>query len=213
MIKIYFNRVTTIIANAQESEELKKKYSGQKVRIIDVDESFHPLQFFQEHSKDKKSVFILRHPKPKAVLELFKKEFIPIEAAGGLVFNEDGNVLMIYRRGNWDFPKGKIDPGESPEEAALREVREETGLQHLKITRKQEFPDLEQEGTLHLYRENGKYLIKLTHWFEMKGSKEDALQPEEREGIEKVKWIDPCFLPAYLENSFLSLRDLAFRYC
>jgi 8-oxo-dGTP pyrophosphatase MutT (NUDIX family) len=51
-----------------------------------------------------------------------------IEAAGGLVLNERGNLLMIFRRGKWDLPKGKRDAGESIETCAVREVEEETGL-------------------------------------------------------------------------------------
>ncbi|MFM8758223.1 MAG: NUDIX domain-containing protein, partial [Methylophilaceae bacterium] len=43
-------------------------------------------------------------------------------AAGGLVENELGQVLMIFRRGKWDLPKGKLDPNESIDECALREV-------------------------------------------------------------------------------------------
>lgn len=56
-----------------------------------------------------------------------------IRAAGGVVVREgdDGpEVAVVYRPryGDWSFPKGKLDPGETSEDAALREVREETGL-------------------------------------------------------------------------------------
>ncbi len=53
-----------------------------------------------------------------------------IEAAGGVVVAGDGQVLLVHRPryDDWTLPKGKLDPGESFEEAALREVREETGL-------------------------------------------------------------------------------------
>lgn len=53
-----------------------------------------------------------------------------------IVFHMDGRCLVLKRSmaskgnpGKWDFPGGKIDPGEVPEEAAKREAREETGLQ------------------------------------------------------------------------------------
>lgn len=213
MIKIYFNRVSAILANEEESLRLFERYSGHNPVLIQVDEHFSPKKFFQDFCRKKNVIAILQYRHPKELLKRFMQDFRLVEAAGGVVFNEDGEILMIYRRGNWDFPKGKIDPGESPRQAALREIKEETGLKHLKIIGKQEFPDLEQEGTLHLYKENGEYLMKLTHWFEVEGSKKDSLKPEEREGIEKVKWIDPAFFPAYLEHSYLSIRDLAFRYC
>ena len=56
-----------------------------------------------------------------------------IIAAGGLVINENDELLMIFRRGKWDLPKGKLDKGESIADCALREVMEETGLQQVKI--------------------------------------------------------------------------------
>jgi 8-oxo-dGTP diphosphatase len=53
----------------------------------------------------------------------------PLKAAGGLVLR-DGRVLLVHRPAHedWAFPKGKLEEGESWEEAALREVEEETGL-------------------------------------------------------------------------------------
>lgn len=53
--------------------------------------------------------------------------------SAGLVLYTDNNktreyLLLHYLSGHWDFPKGKIEPGESKEQAALRELKEETGL-------------------------------------------------------------------------------------
>lgn len=55
-----------------------------------------------------------------------KREF----SAGGIVFNDKGQVLVTQHSQNkhWSFPKGLIDPGQTTEEAALREVREEGGI-------------------------------------------------------------------------------------
>ena len=63
------------------------------------------------------------------LLSLFKSNFRYIEAAGGFIKNEEGENLFIFRREKWDLPKGKLELGETPEVAALREVSEETGLQ------------------------------------------------------------------------------------
>jgi diadenosine hexaphosphate hydrolase (ATP-forming) len=52
-----------------------------------------------------------------------------VPGAGGVVFNPNGEVLILrHRRGEWVFPKGHIDPGETPLQAALREVEEEAGV-------------------------------------------------------------------------------------
>ena len=56
------------------------------------------------------------------VFQLFANNYKLIEAAGGLVFNSNNDLLLIERLGVWDLPKGKIDLGETPEIAALREV-------------------------------------------------------------------------------------------
>lgn len=52
-----------------------------------------------------------------------------IPGAGGVIFGAAGRVLLLrHRKGEWVFPKGHIDPGESALEAALREVEEEAGV-------------------------------------------------------------------------------------
>ncbi len=67
-----------------------------------------------------------------------------VEAAGGIVFNQENKILFIHRLGRWDLPKGKIEPEESLENAALRELEEETGLTELIL---EEFPYLQRKKT------------------------------------------------------------------
>jgi 8-oxo-dGTP diphosphatase len=54
-----------------------------------------------------------------------------VKAAGGVIRRDDGAIAVVHRPryDDWSLPKGKLDPGETWEEAALREVREETGLE------------------------------------------------------------------------------------
>lgn len=108
----------------------------------------------------------------------------PVTAAGGLVMRYDGGeplLLLIFRRGAWDLPKGKLDPGESVAACALREVREEVGIETLAIT-------ADAGTTIHGYPEDGRYLVKTTHWYFMRTPERD-FTPEEREGIEEVAWV------------------------
>src|SRR5690606_25043669 len=58
-----------------------------------------------------------------------------IHAAGGVVFNSAGDLLMIHRLGRWDLPKGKCEHNESVNESAIREVQEECGIKQLHIRR------------------------------------------------------------------------------
>lgn len=107
----------------------------------------------------------------------------PVIASGGYVVRPgDGEpeVLLIFRRGLWDLPKGKCDPGETVEACALREVREEVGVGELRLIR-----DL--GTTVHGYARDGGYHVKTTSWFLMQ-TPETRFTPEAREGIEAVAW-------------------------
>lgn len=109
--------------------------------------------------------------------------FTPIAAAGGIVENEVGELLVFFRRGSWDLPKGKIDPGETPEMAAVREVQEETGLVHVEI---EKFV----AHTFHTYRQNKIRMLKKTWWYKMKTT-DHQLIPQTEEDIEKIEWVEP----------------------
>ncbi len=77
--------------------------------------------------------YLIIHPDPQYIFSKIKKHFTVIQAGGGLVLNEKNELLMIFRRGKWDLPKGKIDAGETIDMTALREVSEETGLTKLQL--------------------------------------------------------------------------------
>ena len=76
----------------------------------------------------------LYHSNAKKIEKHFFKTFPSVEAAGGLVKHQDGRFLFIYRNNKWDLPKGKLENNETYDYAALREVKEECGLDdHLAI--------------------------------------------------------------------------------
>ena len=114
--------------------------------------------------------------------EDFTHMFKVIEAAGGVVYNKKKEILFIKRLGKWDLPKGKIEKGESLEQAALREVEEETSLSELIL---EEFIN----HTFHLYTErNGERVLKTTYWFRMTYLGEKPAKPQIEEGITDVSW-------------------------
>jgi len=126
----------------------------------------------------------------------------PVTAGGGLVVRHGvGGVLLllIFRRGAWDLPKGKLDGGETVSECALREVREEVGIGELEITS-------EAGTTVHGYPEKKRYVVKTTHWYFMQ-TPEREFTPEEREGIEAVVWVP--WTEAQQRLGYRTLRDLA----
>ncbi len=125
-----------------------------------------------------------------------------VPAAGGLVRQADTDRhLFIFRRGSWDLPKGKIDPGETPLQAALREVAEETGLRELTLG--EALPT-----TYHTYRTGKeKRILKPTYWFRM-SSTETALTPQAEEDIEQAEWRSIAEVLADSGRLYASLRRL-----
>ena len=116
------------------------------------------------------------------IWEDFTHMFKVIEAAGGLVKNKNNELLFIRRMGKWDLPKGKIEKGESLEQAALREVEEETGLKELIL---EEFLN----NTFHIYTErNGEKILKTTYWFKMTYVGNSQPIPQKEEGISEASW-------------------------
>jgi len=118
-----------------------------------------------------------------------------IQAAGGLVENEKGEVLFIFRRNKWDLPKGKLDPGETLETCALREVKEETGIKNVQLV---QFLLI----TNHPYEENGALLIKESHWYRMKSDSREQLVAQTEEDITELRWIAPADFHIVQRNTF-----------
>lgn len=123
-----------------------------------------------------------------------------IEAAGGLVLNPLREILFIYRRDSWDLPKGKIDEGESIESAALREVKEETGLEEVHIV-------MPLQTTYHVYRLKRKRILKKTYWFVMNAAKQ-TLIPQTEEDIEKAIWIELETFYSDTRKIYGNIRDI-----
>ena len=128
---------------------------------------------------------------------------VKIIAAGGLVTNENNELLMIFRRGKWDLPKGKLDDGETIEQCAVREVEEETGIGNV------ELGDL-IGLTFHEYFDRwiNDEAIKETHWYEMKVKGSPTPTPQEEEHIEKIIWANDAAIKECLKNSYPNIEDI-----
>lgn len=131
----------------------------------------------------------------------FKSSFTLIEAAGGVVKNNQNKTLFIYRLNNWDLPKGKIEKGEQIEEAAIREVEEECAVTGLKIVKP-------LNDSYHIYHLNDNPILKKTYWFEMQTDFDGKLIPQTEEGIEKVEWFtNEQIKEIALKNTYSSIAD------
>jgi len=137
---------------------------------------------------------------PKLKSDFFK-HFMVIKAAGGLVKNHKGEILMIFRRGKWDLPKGKLDAGETLEECALREVEEETGLKNLELRKLLKI-------TFHTYVQFGKHILKETHWYSMISKGNENLVPQTEEDITETRWVNKTDLKNYLSNTFPAIAEI-----
>ena len=135
------------------------------------------------------------------ILQVFLNCFKLIEAAGGLVTNKLGELLMIYRLNKWDLPKGKIEAGEEPKEAAEREVEEECGITNLEIQG-------EHTLTYHMYHNKGERVLKRTYWYSMLYQGEQDLKPQVEEAIEQVEWIKKDNLKLKIDETYASLKPL-----
>ena len=130
-----------------------------------------------------------------------------IIAAGGLVSNENDELLLIFRRGKWDLPKGKLDEGESIEACAIREVKEETGLNDVKL---QKMIGITQHEYYDTYLSQD--VVKETHWYAMTAMPGQMLNPQTEESITEIEWVRKEILDIYLNNTYPNIQDIVQKY-
>ncbi|HEX7754612.1 MAG TPA: NUDIX domain-containing protein [Niabella sp.] len=147
------------------------------------------------------STGIFQHKELKELKKAFFRKFEPVQAGGGLVINEKREILMIFRRGFWDLPKGKLDKGETIEACAVREVHEETGL--TKIERGDHLLT-----TYHTYEHGTHHILKEAHWFLMHASSEEKLIPQTEEDIEQIVWVNAARIDGYKAKAYPSIADV-----
>ncbi|MFI5151355.1 MAG: NUDIX hydrolase [Bacteroidia bacterium] len=166
-------------------------------------DSRETFQLFFEPLEKKSGIrhLYIHHPDPEVAFSKFCGYFRIIEAAGGVVDEPGGEVLLIFRNGKWDLPKGKVEKKEEVKAAAIREVEEECGLEGLKIIKK--LPE-----TYHMYVLKGEHILKITHWFSMQVTKKQPLTPQKEEGITEARWMNSKQVSDALKNTFPSVKDL-----
>jgi mutator protein MutT len=180
MYKIYINETplllietkVELLAPFKNGNYLVMKATGKQKQLFQVIDSLEKAARFD--------AVIVHHEDPDSIFETFKGIFKILEAAGGIIENENNDLLFIFRRGFWDLPKGKIDKGETPEQAAVREVAEETGLDKVTLGSFIGY-------TWHTYRTPKNRILKKTWWYKMT-TKNTNLTLQAEEDIEDAKW-------------------------
>lgn len=206
MYKIYINETLVVLMDSADvpviegslPDEIVAEYAGKSkflLNYIDLAEKGSKCRCIILHSKNYKKL-------KKDFKGLFKIEL----AAGGLVINEEDEGLIIFRRGFWDLPKGKLEGNETKKQGALREVEEEVGISGLEI-------DFKLPTTFHTYRSNIRKhrILKKTHWYLMRAKKAIPV-PQAEEGILDARWVK---LEEFLDQDpkiFSNIRDLIRTY-
>ena len=120
----------------------------------------------------------------------------PVTSSGGVVLNNDNHVLILRRKqeGTWVLPKGKMEPGETLVQTAIREVQEETGLADLKVIR-----EIGLVRYVFLWRPDNKNYNKTVHYFLMQIN-----------GTEQEMKLEPDFSTFAWETASDALKMLTF---
>lgn len=198
MIKIFYNNKTILVS---KENILNNILFDTKVNIFDENQVKTQLNLFLTTSQI--TILLLYGADEDCILQKLEKHFVLIKAAGGIILNLNKEVLCIERLGYFDFPKGKIEIGESERTAALREVQEECGIlpSELNIISSAYY-------TYHIYMIHNTYVLKKTYWFLMRYNGNNNFSPQIEEGITNVNWIKLSEINYFIINTYLSLKEL-----
>ncbi len=196
MYKIFVNERPIILTNTVMKETDFKVFLLKTANLEDVIKKLQREVFREVY---------LYHPEADKLLSIFKKRLGYRVAGGGLVINADKKLLFIERNKKWDLPKGRTEKGEDIETTSLREVEEETGVQGLTITKF-------MQETYHIYKSNGRFKLKITHWYLMQTEYTGALTPQAEEGITQAVWKTPEEAKNALPNAYSNVAILAHQY-
>lgn len=189
MYKVFVNDSLIIITSSQQQEN---DYPVLMLSDIVLEEIIHKLR------NNSIAGLVLYTVDLEEGWRYFLTKIKVISAAGGLVLNDNKEVLFIYRADKWDLPKGRIEKGETIEDTALREVEEECGIFNLKLVKP-------LVTTYHIYFQNGNKL-KETHWFLMHSNYTKKLVPQLEEGITKVLFKNKIQVAEALKNTYSNIK-------
>lgn len=143
----------------------------------------------------------LLSPSPRDLFESIAEQFVWIEAAGGVVECDEGDVVMIRRSERWDLPKGHREEGEDYATCAAREAEEETGVEVESVGRL-------LARTIHCYQLFGRWEMKFTAWYAMRAKCRSELSPQQSEGIICAEWVPRNKIEENISTSFPTIKSV-----
>jgi 8-oxo-dGTP pyrophosphatase MutT (NUDIX family) len=197
---IYFNEKPVYLCN-DITDKLHELMHHPDVVFIDELSTPAINSLLHEIKKPEFHAGILWNKDLEKLKKAFFKHFTLIEAAGGIVQNENKELLFILRKGKWDLPKGKLDKGEELVTCAEREIKEETGVENLKLKKS-------IGTTYHTYDEFGKHFLKISHWFFFITKGHQSLQPQTEEDITEIKWFLTKDIRTPMANTYPNIKDI-----
>lgn len=178
-------------------------FSNTDYQIIPFTDNEQLKNFIGDYfNSDSSKKVIIYHFNLEYLFNEFCQHFKLIHAAGGKVYNKNGDILFILRHGKWDLPKGKIEIGENLEECAIREVQEECGVENLTIEKK-------LIETYHVYELKNEKVLKISHWYKMLCSDVNPnLTPQLEESITEVKFLNADEQKEAIKNTYATIIDV-----
>ena len=199
-IKIYFGNKPVFLCD-EIDKELNEILHHPDAVFVDEISSRAIKSLLHEIKKEEFHAGVLWNSDLEQLKKAFFKNFTLIEAAGGIVQNNEKDILFIFRMGKWDLPKGKMEKAEEPGPCAQREVTEETGVNRLTLKKK-------IGDTWHSYDQFGKHFLKRTHWFYLTCTAKQELNPQVAEQITDARWIKTKDIKEPMKNTYPSIKDI-----
>jgi ADP-ribose pyrophosphatase YjhB (NUDIX family) len=199
LLTIFVNEKPIYLTNTVSEEQII--LSKQENVVFLNNEKIDGAKLLQHLQKENIIAAIVVGNNFTALKKDFFAQFEIIEAAGGIVQNENKELLFIYRRAKWDLPKGKLEAGETIETCAAREIEEETGVKNCTLKRK-------IGETYHIYKEKGNNILKVSHWFYFTCPSAQNMVAQTEEDIAEVKWINTQHIKDPMSNTYKNIKEI-----
>ena len=197
--KLFYNNVRLLVARYEHGKQTETCLEN----CFLFHHSLNLTEIFSHFLASEQDVDLLysTETEEKQIEMALRRFFVFERAAGGIVF-KDNTLLRIFRFNRWDFPKGHVEAGETDTDAALREVSEETGMDELTIEK-----DLDY--TYHIFKnKNDGFVLKETHWYQMRTASEKTLIPQTEEAILAAEWLPFSQRDSFTKNTYPALVEL-----